>query len=128
MYIRYLSFFLPSLEQEFFNPNKVVQDALVARWFSHDKQITLSVSTSFCEVSYRASSFLSMGTTPLIYHYYGFSAVLWFTFGIVLLSMCAALVLVGLDRKFDDYLQGDDPAEPFSWSNVFNLGKVFWML
>ena len=86
---------------------------------------SLAHSPSF---KYSASSFLSMGTTPLIYSYYGFEAVLLFTCGVVIVSAIAAVLLVGIDRTYEEYLSGDSESESFEWGNMLHLGPVFWML
>lgn len=97
---------------------------LIGNTLAHNTH-SLAHSPSF---KYSASSFLSMGTTPLIYSYYGFEAVLLFTCGVVIVSAIAAVLLVGIDRTYEEYLSGDSESESFEWGNMLHLGPVFWML
>lgn len=85
--------------------NPVVQDAIIARWYSHDTKVTLSLALAVCMLSFRLSSFVSMFTVPTIYENWGFFAVLLCTAVLVAVSYASALGLVAVDKKYDYYLQ-----------------------
>jgi hypothetical protein len=105
----------------------VVQDALLARWYSHDTKVTLSMALAVCMLSFRLSSFVSMFAVPEIYEHWGFFTVLLVTAICVAVSFSAALGLVAVDKCYDAYLQ-PTTTEEFSWSSILHLPALFWSL
>jgi MFS family permease len=105
----------------------VVQDALLARWYSRDTQITLSLALAVCMLSFRLSSFVSMFAVPEVYAWWGFFAVLAITALFVAISFASATTLVVIDKKYEDYLHTPS-AEVFSWSSILHLPPLFWAL
>ena len=57
-------------------------------------------------------------------------AVLLATVGFVALAAIAGVVLIGVDKRYDAYLQGgEEPSDSsLSCSNLTRLGPVFWLL
>jgi MFS family permease len=105
----------------------VVQDTLLARWYSHDTKVTLSMALAVCMLSFRLSSFLSMTATPNIYALWGFEMVLLITAAFVAGSFASAVALVLVDNKYKEYLK-TPLAEQFHWKDITNLPSLFWML
>jgi hypothetical protein len=107
----------------------VVQDALLARWYSHDTKVTLSMALAVCMLSFRLSSFVSMFAVPEIYAHWGFFAVLAATAVLVGVSFAAAVGLVAVDKRYDAYLQpASADGEEFSWASILHLPALFWAL
>lgn len=107
----------------------VVQDALLARWYSHDTKVTLSMALAVCMLSFRLSSFVSMFAVPEIYAHWGFFAVLAATAVLVGVSFAAAVGLVAVDKRYEAYLQpASADGEEFSWASILHLPALFWAL
>ncbi len=119
----------------------------------HDNQITLSMALGVCLMSFRFSAFLSMVVTPVIYAESGFTAVLWTTAGIVLVSTAACAILVPMNTRHQQYLavlfllQLSSPPclfftdcvisivllqhsseDRFNWRYIFSLSPVYWLI
>lgn len=107
----------------------MVQDALLARWYSHDTKVTLSMALAVCMLSFRLSSFVSMFAVPEIYAHWGFFAVLAATAVLVGVSFAAAVGLVAVDKRYEAYLQpASADGEEFSWASILHLPALFWAL
>jgi len=105
----------------------VVQDAFIARWYSHDPQVTLSLALAVCMLSFRLSSFISMVSVAEIYDELGLFMVLVITAILVAVSFSSAIVLIFANRKYDSYLQ-PTTAQDFKWLSILDLPWLFWLL
>eukprot|EP01102_Stenamoeba_stenopodia_P011345 TRINITY_DN347_c1_g1_i1.p1 TRINITY_DN347_c1_g1~~TRINITY_DN347_c1_g1_i1.p1 ORF type:complete len:447 (-),score=69.93 TRINITY_DN347_c1_g1_i1:44-1384(-) len=106
----------------------VVQSALVARWFSNDPTIRLSVANSFCMLSFRIGAVISMFFLPYLALTVSLDVALQAIAAFAVVSGIAALLLLFIDLRYEAYLSSALSPGSFSWSGVFSLPKLFWVM
>jgi nitrate/nitrite transporter NarK len=112
-----------------------VQSALIARWFSFDRVITLAVSSAIGMVSFRLSSFIMMFAIPALAEASNLLTCILVINGVVLFSGFCCFMLIILDRIYDKYLHLHDHAAPevkeTRWqkmTNCIRLPMFFWVI
>lgn len=88
----------------------VVQNSLIAKWFTFDTGIPLAVASAICLVAYRVSGFVMMFAFPALASVTNLQVSLIVINILVLFSGLSCIVLLILNKVFDRYLHLHDHA------------------
>lgn len=106
----------------------IVQSSLIARWFSHDPVLKLSTANAFCMLSFRIGALISMFFLPYLTQEVSIDMALGVIALFAIFSGVCSLILMAIDKRYEEYLKAAMTPGKFSWSALMQMPATFWTI